>query len=159
MKIGVIARCKNEIEILQSWLDNKSFCDLFLITDNESTDGSFELLDKRNDVIVRKVTGFNEGRDFQILLEMARSQKIDWVFKFDCDEFVDNNFESEILYIINNTDFDCVRLRTIAIHYTSPNGKCIISRGYRNGGVYGVKLSPRLKIRNQKIHVGSFFFL
>ncbi len=158
MKIAVIARCKNEIENLEKWLENKPFCDLFLITDNESTDGSFEFLSRKPNVIVNPVVGFDEGRDFQILLALAREHKVDWVFKFDCDEFVGEDFNLELKYILNQTDFDCIRLRKISKHYSAPQDKCILSREYLHGGVYGVKLSPRIDISDRKIHVGSFCF-
>lgn len=158
MKIAIIARCKNEIENLEKWMINKKFCDLFFITDNESTDGSFEFLSNKRNVIVTSVKGFDEGRDFQILLTMAKKYKVDWVFKFDCDEFVGDNFEKQLKYIVNETNFDCVRLRKIGKHYTMPNQKCFLTREYHNGGVYGVRLSSRIDIRDKKIHVGSFYF-
>ena len=158
MKIAVIARCKNEIDFLEKWIDNKKFCDLFLITDNDSSDGSYEYLSKRKNVIVTRVSGFDEGRDFQILLDMARINKVDWVFKFDCDEFVEDNFISQFKYILKHTDFDCIRLRKVSIHYTITNNKCSITRDYLNPGIYGVKLTPDTQIRDERIHVGSFYF-
>lgn len=158
MRIAIIARCKNEMENLEEWLNNKTFCDLFLITDNESTDGSFEFLSSKSNVIVRQVIGFDEGRDFQILMNMARSHGVDWVFKFDCDEFVGDDFNSQLNYILNHTNFDCVRLRKISKHFTAPKNKCLLSREYHYGGVYGVRLSSRIEISDRKIHVGSFCF-
>lgn len=158
MKIAVIARCKNEIENLKAWIDNKKFCDMFFITDNESTDGSYEFLKKQSNVVVTKVAGFDEGRDFQILLKKARAHNIDWIFKFDCDEFVDENFHEQLNYIINNTNFDCILLRKIAKHFTFPQNKCFIGGEYYNGLVYGVRFSPRINIKNKIIHVGSFRF-
>mgnify|MGYP001330863978 FL=1 len=158
MKIAIIARCKNEMENLEEWLKNKSFCNLFLITDNESTDGSFEFLSNKSNVIVSPVTGFDEGRDFQILMNMARSHRVDWVFKFDCDEFVGDDFASQLNYVLNQTDFDCIRLRKISKHFTAPKNKCLLSREYHYGGVYGVRLSSRIEISDRKSHVGSFCF-
>jgi hypothetical protein len=158
MKIAVIARCKNEIENLEAWINNKRFCDILFITDNESTDGSYEFLSKQSNVVVTKVVGFDEGRDFQILLKKARAHNVDWVFKFDCDEFVDENFDKQLNYIINNTKFDCILLRKIAKHFTVPQNKCFIGSEYYNGLVYGVRLSQRINIRNKIIHVGSFRF-
>lgn len=158
MKIAVIARCKNEIENLEKWMINKKFCDLFFITDNESTDGSFKFLSEKSNVYVTSVNGFDEGRDFQILLKMAKKHKVDWVFKFDCDEFVGEYFEEQLKYVVNETDYDCIRLRKIGKHYTMPHQKCFLTREYHNGGVYGVRLSPRIEIRDKKIHVGSFYF-
>ncbi len=158
MKIAIIARCKNEMENLREWLKNKTFCDLFLITDNESTDGSFEFLSSQSNVIVKQVIGFDEGRDFQILMNMARSHGVDWVFKFDCDEFVGDDFHSQLDYILNQTNFDCIRLRKISKHFTAPKNKCLLSREYHYGGVYGVRLSSRIEISDRKIHVGSFCF-
>ena len=49
MKIALIARCKNEMNNLKEWLINKNFCNLIFITDNESTDGSFEFLKKQRE--------------------------------------------------------------------------------------------------------------
>lgn len=158
MKIAVIARCKNEMDNLEEWLNNKTFCDLFFITDNELTDGSFEFLSGKRNVVVSSVTGFDEGRDFQILMGMARAHKVDWVFKFDCDEFVGEDFDLQLRYVLNQTDFDCIRLRKISKHYTAPKDKCVLSREYLYGGVYGVCLTPRIEISNRKIHVGSFCF-
>lgn len=158
MKIGIIARCKNEIKNLESWINNKNFCDLFLITDNDSTDGSYEFLSKQTNVIVTKVVGFDEGRDFQILLKQARSHKIDWVFKFDCDEFVDQNFETQLDHIVTNTNYDCILMRKIAKHYTMPDRKCFVGGEYFNGLVYGVRLTSKINIKDRIIHVGSFRF-
>ena len=75
-KIAVIARCKNEIDNLEEWIKNKKFSDLFLITDNDSSDGSFEFLSRIKNVIVKSVKGFDEGRDFQILLSRTCQQLI-----------------------------------------------------------------------------------
>ena len=158
MKIAIIARCKNEIENLEAWIDNKKFCDMFFITDNESTDGSYEFLSKQSNVVVTKVSGFDEGRDFQILLKKARAHNIDWIFKFDCDEFIDENFEKQLNYIIYNTNFDCILLRKIAKHFTFSQNRCFIGAEYYNGLAYGVRLSPRINIKNKIIHVGTFRF-
>ena len=111
MKIALIARCKNEMNNLKEWLINKNFCNLIFITDNESTDGSFEFLKKQENVVVTPVKGFDEGRDFQILLSKAREHKVDWVFKFDCDEFVGEDFETQLNYVLNQTDYDCIRMK------------------------------------------------
>lgn len=158
MKIAVIARCKNEIQNLQEWLDNKKFSDLFFITDNESTDGSFEFLSNQKNVIVKSVKGFDEGRDFQILLNLARTNKVDWVFKFDCDEFVGEDFASQLNYIINKTDYDCIRLRKISKHFKASNDKGVLTREYFHGGVYGTRLTSEIDISDRRIHVGSFCF-
>ena len=32
------------------------------------------------------VEGFDEGRDFQILLKMAKAHAPEWIMKIDCDE-------------------------------------------------------------------------
>ena len=158
MKIAVIARCKNEIQNLREWLINKNFSNLIFITDNESTDGSFEFLKKQENVIVTPVKGFDEGRDFQILLSKARDHKVDWVFKFDCDEFVGEDFETQLNYVLNQTDYDCIRMRKVSKHYKAPKDKCVLSREYYYGGVYGVRLSSKVDITNRRIHVGSFYF-
>ena len=158
MKIALIARCKNEMQNLKEWLINKNFCDLIFITDNESTDGSFEFLKKQENVIVTPVKGFDEGRDFQILLSKAREYKVDWVFKFDCDEFVGEDFKKQLNYVLNQTDYDCIRMRKVSKHYKAPKDKCVLSREYYYGGVYGVRLSPNIDITNRRIHVGSFYF-
>ena len=157
-KIVVIARCENEMENLPLWFENKTFCDHFVMTDNESTDGSTEYLKSRHDVTFAAVKGFDEGRDFQVLLRLARSVSADWVFKFDCDEFVGDDFGDQVKLIIKQSHFDCVMLRKVSKHFSLPVSRCFLTREYWNGGVYGVRLTDRINIRDQKIHVGSFHF-
>jgi glycosyltransferase involved in cell wall biosynthesis len=82
-----IARCKNEIKIIDKWIHSLPFVDLFSIVDNGSTDGTFEYLLNNPKVKLQKSQGFHEGRDFDLALTEARKYNPQWLLKLDCDEF------------------------------------------------------------------------
>ena len=105
VKTVCIARCKNEIVNIERWIESLPFIDLFCITDNGSTDGTYEYLKKIDNVLVTRVEGFDEGRDFQILLNMAKAHQPEWILKIDCDEFFMDEIRNKINSLLNQKEY------------------------------------------------------
>jgi hypothetical protein len=158
VKTVCIARCKNEMVNIERWIESLSFIDLFCITDNGSTDGTYEYLKKIDNVLVTRVEGFDEGRDFQILLNMAKAHQPEWILKIDCDEFFMDEIRNKINSLLNQKEYDAIMFRKISKHYSVDQDHCLLTREYRNGGVYFARNNKNLSILNKKIHVGGFIF-
>lgn len=157
-RLVCIARCKNEIHIIKRWYESLPFVDLFCMTDNNSTDGTYEYLKSLDNVLVTRVEGFDEGRDFQILMKMAKAHDPEWILKIDCDEIFEDKAIENFDILLTQTKYDSFLFRKIGFHYRIGEEKCGISRDYRNGGIYLAKNSKDLSIANRKIHVGGFLF-
>jgi len=155
-KVICIARCKNEIDGIEEWIESLFFVDLFCITDNGSSDGTYEYLRTCDNVLVTRVEGFDEGRDFQILLRMAKAHDPEWLLKIDCDEYIEVDVREEITALLDQGKYDSICLRKYAFHFSSGRDKCDLTREYFNGGIYFARNSRYLDIKNKKIHVGGF---
>lgn len=154
-KLICIARCKNEIENIRDWYNSLPFVDVFLITDNGSTDGTYEFLRTLDNVIVTRVEGFHEGRDFQILLQMARSHAPEWIMKLDCDEFFEGDAVTYFPDILDQKKYDSVFFRKVALKSEEGDKTCYLTRDYFTPAIYLARLARRVWIRNNRIHVGG----
>lgn len=99
-KLVVMLRVKDGIYFVQEWLENiEKLVDEIVVVDNGSTDGTYEALKAHPKVVdIVRTEGFNEGRDKNLVYEMARKRNPDWCLWIDVDEL----FEPEL----TRTDFN-----------------------------------------------------
>ncbi len=93
-KLILMLRVKDGIFFVQEWLENVGkLVDEIVVVDNGSTDGTFEILKAHPKVVdIVRTTGFNEGRDKNLVYAMARKRNPDWCLWIDVDEI----FEPEL---------------------------------------------------------------
>jgi glycosyltransferase involved in cell wall biosynthesis len=113
MSVWVFAICHNDIAILPWWLKHYSeFADKILVWDDDSTDGSKELLAASPRVELFRWP-HNTGLDEDAILEFAISAypmaqgKADWVIWADCDEFI---YDPNILAVLEKEKADGIQL-------------------------------------------------
>ncbi|MGI9551176.1 MAG: glycosyltransferase [Aurantibacter sp.] len=98
-KISALMITYNEIEHIDTVLENLSFADEVVVVDSFSTDGTVERIKEHENVklIQRPFKDFTDQKSF------ALSQAShDWVLFMDADERVTNDLKHEILDIVNN---------------------------------------------------------
>ena len=71
-RLVCITRCKNEIHIIKQWYESLPFVDLFCITDNNSTDGTYEYLKNLDNVLVTRVEDLMKEETFRFCYVKAR---------------------------------------------------------------------------------------
>lgn len=110
-KLVVMLRVKDAISFVYDWLERyEKLVDEIVVLDNDSTDGTFEVLKSHPKVVdITKTEGYNEGRDKNILYSMLRKRKPDWCLWVDIDEI----FEPEI----TRSDFDRLMNRRFVNKY------------------------------------------
>ena len=93
-KLVVMLRVKDGIFFVHEWLENiGKLVDEIVVVDNGSTDGTFEVLKAYPKVVdIVQTKGFNEGRDKNLVYDMARKRNPDWCLWIDVDEL----FEPEL---------------------------------------------------------------
>ncbi|MEO6916924.1 MAG: glycosyltransferase family 2 protein [Chitinophagaceae bacterium] len=87
-KLVVMLRVKNGIFFVHEWLKCfEKIADEIVVLDNGSTDGTAEALEVHPKVVdFMKTTGYNEGRDKNMLYEAVRKRNPDWCLWIDVDE-------------------------------------------------------------------------
>lgn len=87
-KLVCMLRVKDGILFVNEWLKNmEKLVDEIVVVDNGSKDGTFEILSKHPKVVnIVRTEGFDEGRDKNLLYEMARERMPDWLLWLDIDE-------------------------------------------------------------------------
>ncbi len=93
-KLVVMLRVKDGIFFVQDWLDCfEKLADEIVVLDNGSTDGTYETLKAHPKVVsIAQTWDYHEGRDKNMMYELARSRKPDWCLWIDIDEI----FEPEL---------------------------------------------------------------
>lgn len=157
-KLVCIARCKNEIHIIKKWYESLPFVDTFVITDNDSTDGTYEYLKSLANVVVVRVSGFNEGRDFQILLNIAKSLNPEWILKMDCDEIFEDSAIKSFSKILNQKKFDSIFFRKFDFDYRVGDENTTIPKHLkmREAALCLTRNNKYINIKDIDIHVGTF---
>ncbi len=156
-KLVCIARCKNEIHIIKKWYESLPFVDIFIITDNNSTDGTYEYLKSLPNVIVVRLDGFDEGRDFQILLKMAKALDPEWLLKIDCDEIFEDIGIKNFHKLLEQKRFDSFFFRKFEFDYRLRDDEVVMSknREKRQEVLFLARNNKHMNIRDVKIHVGG----
>jgi hypothetical protein len=158
-KLVCIARCKNEMHIIKNWYESLPFVDLFCITDNNSTDGTYEYLKSKDNILVTRVEGFDEGRDFQILLKMAKAHEPEWILKMDCDEFFEEEAIKNMDKILNQNKFDTIFFRLYDFDFRLKKDEYKLPKNTtQKKRLYLTRNSKYINISDVKIHTGSFRF-
>ena len=91
-----------------------SFVDEIVIVDNGSTDGTLEIYKKYKKITrVESTEGFDEGRDKNLGLKLAREQKADWILNIDADHVLEERFTREKAeQMMNDQSISCYWFRT-----------------------------------------------
>jgi len=110
-KLILMLRVKDGIFFVQEWLENVGkLVDEIVVVDNGSIDGTFEILKAHPKVVdIVQTTGFNEGRDKNLVYAMARKRNPDWCLWIDVDEI----FEPEL----TRADFNRLMARKLVNKY------------------------------------------
>jgi len=95
MRIWIFSLCRNESDILPWYLRNYgAIAEKIIVWDDESTDGSTELLMAHPKVSMREWPYPTSGIDEDLFLQFAQEQyrlaagHADWVMWVDCDEII-----------------------------------------------------------------------
>lgn len=93
-KLVVMLRVKDGIFFVHEWLENiERLVDEIIVVDNGSTDGTFEVLKAHPKVVdIIQTFSYHEGRDKNLMYELARKRNPDWCLWIDVDEI----FEPEV---------------------------------------------------------------
>lgn len=105
-KICGMLRVKNGGEVLKETLSAHSrLCDEIVVFDDHSTDNTEEIcksFPKVVDYYKSEYTNFNEARDRNQVLQMAKSRNPDWIFSLDHDEIPEESLIRDIQTIVSN---------------------------------------------------------
>lgn len=88
--VVAICRCKDEADIIESTVRHMlAECDAVIVADNESTDGTLEILRSIPDVNVQHDTevGYYQSEAMSLLAALAAECGAEWVVPFDADEW------------------------------------------------------------------------
>lgn len=90
-KFVVLLRIKDGMFFLPEWLECfEKIADDIVVVDNGSTDGTFEMLKRHPKVVdIIQTEGYNEGRDKNLLYDLARKRNPDWCLWIDVDEIME----------------------------------------------------------------------
>lgn len=93
-KLVVMLRVKDGVRFVEEWLACfEKIADEIVVLDNGSTDGTDKALLQSNKVVgLIRTEGYNEGRDKNMMYEMARQRHPDWLIWIDIDEVFEPSF-------------------------------------------------------------------
>lgn len=110
-KLVVMLRVKDGMFFAEEWLRCfEKLVDEIVVLDNGSTDGTYEYLQQHPKVVESMRTeGYNEGRDKNLLYNLARTRNPDWLIWVDIDELFEPN--------LTRKDFDRLMARSFVNKY------------------------------------------
>lgn len=110
-KFVVMLRVKDGMFFAEEWMRCfECLADEIVVLDNGSTDGTYEYLKAQPKVVdIVRTEGYNEGRDKNLLYNVARKRNPDWMLWVDIDEI----FEPEL----TRKDFDRLMDRSFVTKY------------------------------------------
>ncbi len=93
-KLSVLIITLNEIDNIDSLIENVSFVDEIVIVDSFSTDGTIEAVKKHNNVrfVEHEFVNFSDQRNFAL-----KQASNDWVLFIDGDERISDDLQDEII--------------------------------------------------------------
>ncbi|PFH27065.1 glycosyltransferase family 2 protein [Burkholderia sp. JKS000303] len=154
-KLGVAAVFKNEFPFIVEWLAYHRVLGIseFFIADNESDDGTSELLKALSDVGLVQCVNYKTVPDvkpqlaaYQLLMETFKDQ-VDWLSFIDADEFMrpaicDNNLVDALEGALSNPKIGAIAVNWAVYgssNWVTANSKAVIerfvARGVRERGV------------------------
>ncbi|MHA2246897.1 MAG: glycosyltransferase family 2 protein [Candidatus Hodarchaeales archaeon] len=123
MKIVVAARCRNEKHLVERFLHGYSFADHIVISDGGSIDGTVEMLENRDKVILHHfdqeetidgVTWNPDAPHMNFVIEKAKELNPDWLIFDDFDDVPNSLLKQNARYllteVINKPQVNAFRL-------------------------------------------------
>jgi len=114
MKLVAMLRVKNQILTIHDCLSKLSeLVDEIVIVDNGSTDGTLTAYKKYPKiVVVKKTSGYHEGRDKILAHKLAKTRHPDWILWIDADEiFEDSVTRNQLNQYMSNPGLEKVEFR------------------------------------------------
>ncbi len=141
-------RVKNGGELLRTVLGSVSrMVDEIVVFDDHSTDNTKDICKSFSKVVLyyeSHFDTFDEARDRNILLQMAKSRTPDWIYSFDSDEEPEENLIQNIQALVNDPDPE-VKLWCFKIcHLWKSNLRPEAKLSYRTDGLWGQFWQGRL---------------
>jgi len=154
-KLVAMYRIKNcEEFIKRSLIRTSEFADEIVVLDDGSKDNTVNIVKEFPKVakLESQDLDFNERRDRNKLLEMAKDRHPDWIISIDGDEVLEDKFDYDYAHRLIkpvNPEFQCFRL----FFYTFWRGE----KFYRKDGIFGNMSGFRLfkNLPNQEITLGN----
>ena len=168
-KLVVTLRVKDAIIFIHDWLKcYELLADEIVVVDNGSTDGTYEILKAHPRVTaIERTEGFDEGRDFEVLLSLLKQRRPDWVLTVDADEiFEERVTRAHFERMMRRRWISLYRFRRFHLfgdegHYFAKRHNLMALAEFGDRSLY--RFSDRLYVPLRKIHTSirgqSKFFL
>lgn len=159
MKLVAILRIKNAKLTIRECFDKLSeLVDEIVVVDNGSTDGTLGIYKKYPKVvIVKKTRGFDEGRDRNLVLTLARQRQPNWILWIDSDEIFEKVCTRKVLNGYMNGDANLVMFRMFNFWLSKENyrvdGKWLFYTARPQRPLF--RNLPTVHFSDQKLHGGN----
>lgn len=145
-KISVCIICKNEESKIAQCLDSIKWADEIVIVDSGSTDKTIEIARKYTD----KVFINEDWQGFGIQRQRAEQfATYDWVFAIDCDEFVPEELQKEIISLISKATINQVYYLNRLTHFC---GQYILHSGWYPDKIARIYNKKEYQYNNKLVH-------
>lgn len=166
-KIVGMLRVKNGGEILKRVVESVArMVDEIVVFDDHSTDETEQICKSCSKVVnyyKSEHTEFNEARDRNKVLQMAKDRTPDWIFSFDADEESSEELINNIQKIVNNPNPE-IKLYCFQICHLWNTGDIKNNTHHRSDGLWNFFSQGRLfknepnqeiKVNEEGLHSGS----